>query len=109
MMRVACAIVAGLTFVSTTHDLLSQNTQNAIDVHGALGGAATGGGGADNGGAFARLGMGIRMASTWTLNFDGPLKRDQCGSADGTVRIAIHISECSKGCRRLHGTDADRA
>lgn len=66
--------MAGLTLVFTAGLARGQKPADGIDLHGALGAAASGGRDTrDNGGMFAKLGMGFVLPSKWRLNADGEI------------------------------------
>ncbi len=61
-----------LVLVSSPGLARGQRPSDGVELHGAAGGAASGGPNTrDNGGLFGKVGMGIRLSSQWQLDVDG--------------------------------------
>jgi len=66
-------LTANALFITLT-SMLSGQTTHAVDIHAAVGGAATGGGGyGENGGVVARFGVGLLLGPEWELRADATL------------------------------------
>ena len=88
-------VTAYALLVTLTSIVSGQAVQHVVDVHVALGGAATGGGGyRENGGLFGRFGVGLSLGPEWGLETDAML----FGRAVSTACVDIAPLQSAATC-----------